>query len=199
MDGKVLVVGYYRWGEESSSCCVQIHSSFSVATIPQVIRYRVCSVWEGCVQDCWKCMFTTIIPPFLMRIFSLFIYGLQIQGLKCKSTRSAPCVDFVANAKGWVEDEFELESNHNNNSSNSTTQIQTNTHSEQQQSICIQTTRPHGCCRRIHYLLSASEWGIGLEKGNYIQIQNPIHQHFLNSFLFFFCVIYVPKIFGEGG
>lgn len=28
-------------------------------------------------------------PPFLMRIFSLFIYGLQIQGLKCKSTRSA--------------------------------------------------------------------------------------------------------------
>lgn len=89
MDGKVLVVGYYRWEEESSSCCVQIHSSFSVATIPQVIRYRVCSVWEGCVQDCWKCMFTTIIPPFLMRIFSLFIYGLQIQGLKCKSTRSA--------------------------------------------------------------------------------------------------------------
>lgn len=84
MDGKVLVVGYYRWGEESSSCCVQIHSSFSVATIPQVIRYRVCSAWEGLEMYVYNNH-----PPFLMRIFSLFIYGLQIQGLKCKSTRSA--------------------------------------------------------------------------------------------------------------
>lgn len=154
MDGKVLVVGYYRWGEESSSCCVQIHSSFSVATIPQVIRYRVCAV-HG------RGVYRTVGNVCLQQSSPLFDEDFFFVHLRVTNSRpkmqvhtQCPCVDFVANAKGWVEDEFELESNHNNNSSNSTTQIQTNTHSEQQQSICIQSTRPHGCCRRIHYLLS---------------------------------------------